>query len=324
MNAGIYATIIEQFILALLVAILAVSTPGIVGAYVPGYGKWILAVVCFVAAAVQFMGFTGVFQEKATMFRRYTTLHILLTVAAFAISLTWIIISASNHNTAVSTCKKNFFTNDTSTGGDVSTAGEDQTLCNIFTWTDVGLMGGLWVVLAIMQFYLYTVISSYGTGQRMDHEKYRSIYSVTDIPMVANGGDPWDARPSVDGGARRGGGHSRSPSTGSVSTVMGEKMQDPNSYNDRPSTSSYPPPQRRLTRSSVGQNSIDDTRSMPSNPAMAYTQDPMPTPYGYENYEAQGYATDGVNRPGPTQAHPAEGSFGRKTPRLQKPDRRDY
>lgn len=121
--------------------------------------------------------------------------------------------------------------------------------------------------------------------------------------MVANAGDPWDARPSVDGGARRGGGHSRSPSTGSVSTVMGEKMQDPNSYNDRPSTSSYPP-QRRLTRSSLGQRSIDDTRSMPSNPAMAYTQDPVPTPYGYDTHQTSYYAADGVNRPGPAQSHP--------------------
>lgn len=119
---------------------------------------------------MQSIGFIGVFQvnsksltfakadilchsqEKATMFRRYTTLHILLTVAAFAVSLTWIIISASSHSHAVNTCKKNFFANDTSTAAsDVSTSGEDQTLCNIFTWTDVGLMGGLWVVLAIMQ-----------------------------------------------------------------------------------------------------------------------------------------------------------------------------
>lgn len=137
----------------------------------------------------------------------------------------------------------------------------------------------------------------------MDHEKYRSIYSVTDIPMVANGGDPWDARASMDGGDRRGGGHSRSPSTGSVSTVLGEKIQDPNYYNDRPSTSAYPP-QRRLTRSSMGRSSVDDSRNMPSNPAVAYTQDPVPTPYGYDTYQTPGYTADGVNRPGAAQSHP--------------------
>ena len=83
------------------------------------------------------------------MFRRYTTLHIMVTVAGFAIALTWIIISATKHNTALNDCLNNFFADDNS--GSSETVGEGNTLCNIFTWVDVGLMGGLWVILAIMQ-----------------------------------------------------------------------------------------------------------------------------------------------------------------------------
>lgn len=84
------------------------------------------------------------------MFRRYTTLHIMITVAGFAVALTWIIISATKHNTALNDCENDFFSDDTSGTGSTS-LDEGQTLCNIFTWVDVGLMGGLWVVLAIMQ-----------------------------------------------------------------------------------------------------------------------------------------------------------------------------
>lgn len=84
------------------------------------------------------------------MFRRYTTIHIMVTIAAFAVSLTWIIISASKHSTAASDCENDFFaTANSSTAS--STLNEGETLCNIFTWVDVGLMGGLWVILAIMQ-----------------------------------------------------------------------------------------------------------------------------------------------------------------------------
>lgn len=82
------------------------------------------------------------------MFRRYTTIHIMITTAAFSVALVWIIISATKHNTAKADCLTDFFSNTTSTS---VTGDEGDILCNIFTWVDVGLMGGLWIILAIMQ-----------------------------------------------------------------------------------------------------------------------------------------------------------------------------
>lgn len=77
------------------------------------------------------------------MYRRYTTLHLLITVAAFSIAAVWIAISAARHKQAKAQCETDFFpTNSESEGG---------TLCNIFPWVDIGLMGGLWVLLAIVQ-----------------------------------------------------------------------------------------------------------------------------------------------------------------------------
>ena len=84
-------------------------------------------------------------QENPVLFRRYTTLHILITVAAFSVAAVWIAISASRHGTAKRNCEQRFFT----ATSDLTSEGE--TMCEIFPWVDIGLMGGLWVVLLISQ-----------------------------------------------------------------------------------------------------------------------------------------------------------------------------
>ncbi|KAH8119718.1 hypothetical protein DFH11DRAFT_1499159 [Phellopilus nigrolimitatus] len=304
MNAGIYATLLEQFVLGLLVAVLALATPSIVGASVPGFAAIILAIICFVGCGVQVFGFLG---EKAVMFRRYTTLHIMITIAAFAVSLTWIIISAAKHSTAVTDCETEFFSATATGSSSTPTFDEGGTLCNIFTWVDVGLMGGLWVILAIMQLYLYTVISSYGTGQRRDHKKYDSMYAAG-IPL-SNRADPWDARLSFDDDHATvplaHATHARNESDASVSTILGEKPQEARSfYSDAPPTGYPPQPQRQGTRS-TRHGSADDRDGVFRHPSNAYTQNPQPTPHGYDDYySGAGYAGNDLERPGRTQAHP--------------------
>jgi len=233
-NFGIYATLAEQMVLAFLTAILLLATPKLVGANLPGFAGPILAVICFLIAGVQILGFIGVAREKTILYRRYTTVHILLTLIAFALAATWIGVSAGNHKKAQTQCELEFFnsTNVNITNSAISQQSEGQTLCEIFTWVDVGLLGGLWLILAVMQFYLYTVISSYGTGQRDDHEKYNALYLngpgnySTDIPMTTNRGDPWDARPSTDEDRQR----FRHESTASVATILAEKPQQSRDY----------------------------------------------------------------------------------------------
>lgn len=79
-------------------------------------------------------------------------MHILITVAAFSIAAVWIAISASRHSTAKGKCERKFFT----AASDITSEGE--TMCEIFPWVDVGLMGGLWAVLLISQVrYLFDV-----------------------------------------------------------------------------------------------------------------------------------------------------------------------
>ena len=83
-------------------------------------------------------------QEKPIFYRRYTTLHLLVTIGAFSLAAVWIALSASRHSTAQTYCENTFFAN-------TDQSSEADTMCNIFPWVDIGLMGGLWVILAIAQ-----------------------------------------------------------------------------------------------------------------------------------------------------------------------------
>ncbi|KXN89952.1 hypothetical protein AN958_04956 [Leucoagaricus sp. SymC.cos] len=230
-NAGIFATLAEQLIAGILIGALSVATPPIVGAATPSFAGWILGIICFVAGALQFLGFIGVVQEKPILFRRYVTLHGIILCAAFAVAAVWIIISASRHSTASTNCVQKFFTDD-------SLQSQGQTLCDIFSWVDVGIMGGLWVLLAILQSYLFVVLSSYGSTQRRDHRQYDTMSDPTHpltkdtIPM-ADRNDPWDSRPSSEStralpdasGAQYQ--HLRQISTASASDILNQPHQKP-------------------------------------------------------------------------------------------------
>jgi hypothetical protein len=301
-NAGIYATLIEQTILGILVGTLSIATPSIVGAATPAIAPVILAILAYVAVVVQILGFIGVARETPITFRRYLTLHIFISLAAFSVAAVWIAISASRHSVAKSKCESDFFP---SSSTDTETTEEGQTMCNIFPWVDVGVMAGLWVVLALAQTYFWTVLSSYSHGQQHDHASYDTVFgsanvlTANDIPMT-NQKESWNSRPSAEaltGRAGPGYRHIRQDSQTSASDVMGGEFQQPKDTMDpgygRYGQTAYPPQPRDV-----------------SYPGQAYTQEPVPTP----QYNDQFYSSGVVDMDRPV--HPAEGFFHRKTPRL--------
>ncbi|KAF9229368.1 hypothetical protein BS17DRAFT_688115 [Gyrodon lividus] len=287
-NAGIYATLTEQFVLAIVVGTLSVATPSIVGAATPSFAPWLLAVFCYVAAAVQIFGFLGVAQEKAIMYRRYVTLHTGATITVFATAAVWTIISAARHSTAQSNCEGTFFP---ATSTNVGTSSEGQTLCNIFSWVDVGLMGGAWLFFAAVQTYFFVVISSYGATQREDHEKYDALNDSTkpltdEIPM-ADRGDPWDSRASHELDDGRGYGHSRNDST--ASTVIDAPIQEvgyPDGGHGGYPVASYPAQRQQFAREPSTRIAL-----------------PQPTPYASNYYTVQ---SGPIGQPAPVQPHPGK------------------
>jgi len=288
-NTGIYVILTEQFVLGIVAGTLSIATASIVGAATPSFAKWIFAIACYVAAAIQVLGVLGVAREKPILYRRYVTLHILSIVVVFAVGAAWTIVSATRHTTAKTNCINTFFTPNSSSAA---------TLCGIFSWVDVGLMGGLLVFFAAVHIYFYVVISAYGSGQRRDHRDYESGFDAkpltTDIPLM-NRANPWDSKPSEDRllDERTRYNHQRNMSGQSVSTIIGEPIQ-------------------RETDGYGLQHSMQQ-------PVHAYTQDPGPTPYFSDDYYNGGSGATDLNKPLPSQAHPAEGSFRRKTPRITEP-----
>jgi hypothetical protein len=137
-----------------------------VGTAVPSFAHWLFAIACYVVTGIQLIGFLGVYkvcpinlgisshdvyqvfrpQESLKSYKFYQRTNTLAVIVAFGIAAAFIGLSAGRHNTAVTNCKNAYFQNTSS-----STSSESQTLCNIFTWVGVGLMGLLWVVLAIFQ-----------------------------------------------------------------------------------------------------------------------------------------------------------------------------
>lgn len=276
-NAGIYTVLTEQFVLGIVAGTLSIVTSPIVGAATPSFAKWIFAIVCYVAAAVQVLGIIGVARESTIMYRRYVTLHIMAIIAAFAVAAAWLIVSATRHSTAKTNCINNFFTSDSSEAG---------TLCDIFPWVDIGLMGGLLVFFAAVHFYFYVVISAYGSGQRQDHSDYESGFDAkpltNDIPLM-NRSNAWDSKPSEDpllSERARPYDHQRSSSGQSISTIIGEPLQQ--------EASGYDGYGSQYTQ----------------QPVDAHIQDPGPTPH-YSDYYYGGSGAAGVNKPLPSLAHPA-------------------
>jgi hypothetical protein len=184
-NAGIYAALIEQFVLGIVAGTLSIAAPSIVGAATPGAAKWIFAVVCYVGAGIQVLGFIAVSTEKSLLFKRYLSLDWFITIAGFSISAAWIIISATRHSTAQTNCQTDFYSATSTVNTAASLASASDTVCNIFSWVDVGIMGGLFVVLVLMQLYMLIVASSYSKAQQAERTRYNSFYESAN-PLTSN------------------------------------------------------------------------------------------------------------------------------------------
>ncbi|KAF8528102.1 hypothetical protein BU17DRAFT_39191 [Hysterangium stoloniferum] len=294
LNAGIYITLTEQFIVAITAGILTFATPALVGASVPSFVPTVFAILCFVAAAIQLLGFLGVFRESTIIFRRYTTLHSIIMIAVFAFSASFIGVSASRHNTASSKCVTTFFPPDPSAQATALTGSdsEGKLLCNIFTWVGVGTLAGLWVVLAIFHLYLYFVISGYGSSQRDDHSKYYALYSLNSHPGSTNTAHP-SYLPSDNIGMQNMGHQTETWDTRDSMDTIGFEKQ--NAY----SQAQYPISDTTYPRH--GQLST-------TYPGAARTMSPAPTPapMNYQDPYHNNMGVEGLDRPDPSVRHPGQ------------------
>lgn len=216
-NVGIYCILIETGAIALTTGVLALAAPTIVAVSIPSFGPYILGGICLVIVALQFWGFYGVFKEKARVYRTFVRTNISFIAVALLLALVWIILSMVNHNKGRDACVAQF----TAVGQTQTRDGE--TICNIFTWVQVGLLGFLWIFLTLAQAYFLHMERIYGFEQRRDHAKYNSVYSTLgeEIALRKSGVYSDRDRPSLEGMR----GHARADSK--VSALRNEvKMND--------------------------------------------------------------------------------------------------
>jgi hypothetical protein len=150
-------------------------------------------------------------------------------------------------------------------------------MCKIFPWADVGIMGGLWLLLAIAQLYLLSVVRSY--NKSAGAAGHRRLNSDFDLSATAAGGiamqsrapaeDTWDASDPVDR-------HSRALERGAYGHVRG--------------------------------GSVGAEKYAPRSPEGAYTQEPEPTPAHYQTAYGAGNGgyTSGAAYPEAIQPHPGK------------------
>lgn len=235
-NVGIYAILAQFAIIALVTAVLSFAAPTIVAVAIPSFGSYILGAASMLVFGLQAWGFFGVYKEKPATFRKYVAVNTAALALAFILALVWIIVSAVKHTSAVDACIEQFITEDSGTNSNQSevnvTSGSvsGETLCNIFTWVQMGVMGGLWLALLLVEFYFALMCRFYQTEQREDHKRYNSIYTEQrETIMRQSGAFMWengrvssDGDPNLPPGAPglQGGAHGRSFSAVSRSSAL--------------------------------------------------------------------------------------------------------
>ncbi|ODO08613.1 hypothetical protein L198_00344 [Cryptococcus wingfieldii CBS 7118] len=325
-NTGIYTVLGEHAVIGAAIGIIVLATPDVVGASFPSFGGVIFAIICFVIAGLQPIGFIGVVREKSSTFKVYTLLNGLAVVAGFVCSAALIIASALKHDTAVTACEEKFFsdTTNTSSSANSTLASEGQTLCSAFAWADIGMMGGLWVIMLIVQLYFLYLTRVYSTSQVDDHKLYHSVYNEnpeaftmsvlrssrynpgSTYNMPGPHADAWDTRASMDSVQDQGNqrayhdaGYQEDYQHGQYEDAYGEPQGYPPTYSDGHGQQ-YP-------FSTPGGGYVD-------HPAEARMRDEEITPVANQYHEGQGVGysgnagvgagAGGISRPEEAQYHP--------------------
>ncbi|BGP15002.1 hypothetical protein JCM10213_002855 [Rhodosporidiobolus nylandii] len=168
-NAGIYAILAQFLIISIVAGVLCFAAPDIVSVTTPDFLSYILGVFCILVAVAQPIGFLGVYRERPALFKTYSRINALLVTVALLLSLALIIISAAKHSTGVAACTALF-------GAD-STDDTAATICNYWTWIQVGIMGLLFVIVGLCEIYFMCYEAIYASEQKLDHQRYNSVYS---------------------------------------------------------------------------------------------------------------------------------------------------
>lgn len=194
-NVGGYVVVLEIALVAFLVGILALAPSAIVAGLgiMPSYAKAIVAALAFVTFVWQIVGLLAIKMEKTKLYHLYVRITTLLTLSILAATIAFYVVSAVQHDTAATTCTATYgavpTTSTTVSGGDTSYA-EDfgSQICDYFVWAQIGAMGGLIVLMGLVQLYMCFAARAYGRAQRQASRDYKATRGLEGQTMGAAAG----------------------------------------------------------------------------------------------------------------------------------------
>ncbi|PWN45625.1 hypothetical protein IE81DRAFT_272091, partial [Ceraceosorus guamensis] len=188
-NAGAYVIIIETFLVALAVLVLALAPPAIVaatGSLPAGWPKYIVAIIALIIMLLQPVGLFAVIKQRPSLYRGYLRIATILVLAEILVTLAFFAVAAARHSTALESCIALYANTPQGDGAGFSTSQTDNaldgvgdTICNVWIWIQVGLMGLLIALVGITQVQAYLAHKSYNGGP---HEG---------IPLAARDSEVW-------------------------------------------------------------------------------------------------------------------------------------
>lgn len=190
---------IETAFVALCIGVIALAAPVIVGGMgaIPSWGKYVVAVICFLLAAWQIYGFSTILVDHTGLYRLYWIVNLIATLVVLCFTIAFTVTAAGKHNSAIDECMARFEGSLAYNGlgiqqvDDALNNGRHK-LCDILSWADVGLMGGLVVVVGLVQLYMCAMQSLYGKRQRAAEKASVSRPDPDVVPMRQ--GHAWDSR----------------------------------------------------------------------------------------------------------------------------------
>lgn len=201
-NTGIYVILAQFTMFGFVAGVLAFAAPSVIAIAVHPSLTAIMGVLFILVGFFQLMGFYGVYKERVKIFRIYLYINVGIVLLTLGYSLVIMILSAQQHDTAIEQCLLQFVSADGDTTETPSN--ESRTLCNIWTWAQLGVCGVLWILFGLSESYFCFLQRRWSQDQKNDHLKYRSIISAVRESMAVRNSEELERRSESNDVAPRG------------------------------------------------------------------------------------------------------------------------
>ncbi|PWN54220.1 hypothetical protein IE53DRAFT_383184 [Violaceomyces palustris] len=203
-NAGAYFLVLEAAFVSLVVAILALVPPSIVATMgaIPSWSKGLIAALGLITFFWQTLGLFSIIRQSTAMYRTYIRINLILTLITIVSALAFFAVSAVRHSTALDSCVAKFGSTPSGDGSGLAISqatsaldGSGRDICNVFIWVQIGVMGGLIVLMGVTQLYMCYAQRSYGQKQREAARRFKNFNGPgDDIPLAPRDSGVWEPR----------------------------------------------------------------------------------------------------------------------------------